>query len=115
MEDRDELGRFKPGYSGGPGRPAGSIDILSAIRRKLKECPPEEERDYLELLIEKYINDAYDSGDGVAIRDLIDRFHGKPKQTVETKNDKEAEWLDLAKELLNEPEQKTTEDSEGDT
>ena len=52
------------------------------MRRKLEECPDGDKRTYLDLMVEKYITEAYKSGDGIAVRDLIDRFNGKPVQTV---------------------------------
>lgn len=85
MEDRDEKGRFLPGYAGGPGRPPGSVSLLGILKKKLQERDPSDpdERTYADILIERYIMDALENGDGQAIRDMIDRTDGKPKQTIE--------------------------------
>ena len=97
MDERDNLGRFLPGVSGNPkGRPPGSLDILAVIRHKLESVEGEDRRALLEQKVDEYI----DSLDGPGFRDLLDRFHGKPHQTVHTDNVHEEEWIALGRDLL---------------
>jgi len=110
--ERDELGRFLPGWKGGPGRP--KFSIVSIIRNKLETVPDGEKQTVAEMMVEKYLGDAYATGDGVAMRDLIDRFDGKPKQSIETHNANEAAWIDLARELLNEADSESEAEAGGE-
>ena len=97
--DRDEHGRFVEGNPGGPGKPKGSISLVAILKRKLKEIDPEWDKETAEVLIEKYIRDALEKGDGQAIRDMMDRTDGKPTNKHEVEGsftvvfDKEDEEL----------------------
>jgi len=82
VEDtRDDRGRFKPGHSGNPaGKQPGTISLVAILRRKLEELYAETDKTVAERLIDEYIQDAMERKDGVAIRDMIDRTDGKPRQ-----------------------------------
>ena len=98
--------QFKKGQSGNPnGRPKGSISLLSMIKRELEDNPKMARR-----IVLAYLADA--EGDGVNRRDLIDRTDGKPKQTVEMSNQKDAEWLDLFREIKDEAKREAADDSD---
>ena len=71
MEDRDALGRFNPGWKGGPGRPRKGESYTDA----LVEAVTQEE--LAEMLLAK----ARD-GDMNAIKYLYDRIVGRPVETV---------------------------------
>jgi len=96
--DRDEKGHFKPGWAGGPGRPVFSL--VSIIRAKLQSVPEGEKRTFAEAMIDEYLAKVRAGADGIAVRDIIDRFDGKPKQTVRVENEREGEWLELLKPIF---------------
>ena len=94
---RDNKGRFVKGESGNPnGRP--KFSIVSIIREKLQSIPKGEKRTIAEKLIDEYIEKA----DGPAIRDMIDRIDGKPRQYIEMNNEKDAEWVEIFRDIKNE-------------
>jgi hypothetical protein len=97
-ENRDEKGRYLPGHGEpGPGRP--KFSVLSIIKEKLQSVPEGEKRSLIESLVDEYLVDIRERKDGVAVRDIIDRYDGKPKQTVHVENEKDAEWLEYLKGL----------------
>ena len=74
---------FKPGQSGNPkGKPKGSTSIISAIKRKLLETPPNEKRNYLEILTTKILKKALVDGSGPMIKLIWNYVDGLPTQTV---------------------------------
>ena len=76
--------RFKKGVSGNPnGRPVGSVSVVGEIKKKLLECPPDQTKTYLELLVARYFKQTIQDGDTQLIRDLINRVDGMPKQSNE--------------------------------
>lgn len=79
---RDEKGLFAKGNPGGPGRPEGSVSVVEAIKRKLKEVPEGKKKTYLEYLTDQIFKKAVIEGDVTMIKDLIDRVDGKPAQPV---------------------------------
>lgn len=110
-EIRDERGRFRDGNPGGPGRPIFSI--VSIIKRKLQEVPEGEAKSLVELMAEEYLNNARNKRDGPAIRDIIDRFDGKPHQTLTVNNEADTAWLEFLKSVGTEPEPEATGDPAG--
>ena len=85
-EIRDEKGRFIKGVSGNPaGKPPGSLSIIAEIKKQLDEIAEEDpqKRKKLELLVRKIILKAINDGDTAMIRDIIDRVHGKPAQSID--------------------------------
>jgi len=92
--------QWKPGQSGNPkGKPKGSLSLVTILKRKLQEIDPEWDKETAEVLIEQYIKDALEKGDGQAIRDMMDRTDGKPTNKHEVEGnftvifDKEDEEL----------------------
>jgi hypothetical protein len=110
--ERDENGRFLPGNSGGPGRPRFSI--VSIIREQLQKAGENGNKTVAQELVERYIKRTLEEGDGVAIRDLIDRFDGKPMQHIETSNEADAAWLAFWRDILDDDTEAESE-TEGDT
>ena len=64
------------------GRPVGSISVVSAIKKKLQECPEGKKKTYLHYLVEKIMKKAVIDDDVSMIKDIIDRVDGKPKQPI---------------------------------
>lgn len=89
IKRRDD-GTFKSGSVPNPdGRPEGSVSIVAALRRKLKEkypddsdAPNEERRTYLEKIIQTYFDKAIEQGDVRMLKDITDRVDGKAVKTV---------------------------------
>jgi len=92
--ERDEKGKFVPGISGNPnGRP--KFSPLSILREELQKVANEEKETFARLFIKRYLDKAIGEVDGVAMRDIIDRFDGKPKQHVIVNNEKDVEAVDV--------------------
>ena len=54
LSDRDERGMFKPGHSGGPGRPRKEPDLPAARLRQLaEECTPSDWKEICRAQIDK--------------------------------------------------------------
>ena len=95
---RNKNGQFVPGESGNPsGRRV--ISIVDIIKKQLQEVPEGEQENLATLMVRKYLQHAYETCDGVALRDIIDRIDGKPHQTITMNNEKDAEWFELFQEL----------------
>ena len=109
-EHRDEKGKFIKGYPGGPGRP--KFSPLSILREELQKVSDGERETFILDFIQKYVAKAIKDVDGVAMRDIIDRFDGKPKQSITVNNEKDAEWFSLFKELTNEVKREAEEDNQ---
>jgi hypothetical protein len=76
-DTRDGAGRFAPGNPGGPGNPfARKTARLRA--ELLKAVTKEDLRDVARALVSQAKH-----GDVPAIRELLDRLFGKPRQSVE--------------------------------
>jgi hypothetical protein len=85
---RDEKGRLLPGNTANPaGRPEGSISVVSAIKKKLQECPEGKQKTYLHYLVEKIMKKAVIDDDVSMIKDIIDRVDGKPQQRTDITTD----------------------------
>jgi len=100
---RDEKGKFLKGQSGNPkGKPKGAISIVAKLKEKLEEVPPDQQKTYLELIVDILIEKAIDRKDKDVLRDIIDRIDGKPKQTTDLNVNKEEteEALKALKEYL---------------
>ena len=75
-EDRDALGRFAPGWRGGPGNPYASM--VARWRRELYACVTDEDiRQVMRVLV-----DAAKAGSPWAINELLNRLVGKPPVVV---------------------------------
>ena len=112
--DRNDKGQWEPGQSGNPaGRPRFSL--LSIVKEELQKIAEEDKEQFARQMIREYLKDAKASNDGVAIRDLIDRVDGKPKQSLEINNELDGKWLTLFQEIKDELIEPPTEaDSQGD-
>lgn len=108
-ENRDELGRFKPGHSGNPeGKPEGTISIVGSLKKRLSEVPTGHKKTYLELLIDRILQKAISEGDSQIIKQIWNYIDGMPKQSWETKNDGSARTLvDMIKAIENSPEEES--------
>ena len=92
--ERDEKGKFISGVSGNPnGRP--KFSPLSILREELQKIAEDEKETFARRFIRNYIQRAMIEVDGVAMRDIIDRFDGKPKQHVIVNNEKDVEAVDV--------------------
>lgn len=77
---RNPDGTFMPGVVTNPnGRPKDTLSVVSAIKKKLKECPDGGDKTYLDLLITRIFKSAIDQGDVQMIKDIINRIDGMPK------------------------------------
>ena len=104
-----EMAKQKKGFAIHPeninkeGRPKGSVSLVGMIKRELEKDPELARR-----IVLAYLKDAV--MDAVNRRDILDRVDGKPKQTVEMSNTKDAEWLELFRDIKNEAQSETTDD-----
>ena len=102
---------WKPGESGNPaGRPVFSI--VSKIKAKLQGVPEGQHEALIDILIDEYINNVRKMGkmDAPGMRDLIDRFDGKPRQHVSVSDDRQEAWRGLQRDAFIQSE--TEEDME---
>jgi len=76
MEDRDEKGRFAPGWSGGPGRPKKGESFTDALREIV---------DKKELAVRLRAM-ALEDNNFVALKYIYDRLDGAPMQKTENVN-----------------------------
>ena len=72
MADRDNNGRFLPGWKGGPGRPPKGAALTDILRDKVDK----------EAIAERLIELAMKRGDITALKYIYDRIDGKPVETV---------------------------------
>ena len=73
---------FQPGQSGNPsGRPKGAISIMSHLRKALQESYEGKEEGRARMVAEAIILQAA-KGNGVALRQLLDRIDGTVTQKV---------------------------------
>ena len=78
MAERDENGRFLPGWSGGPGRPPKEKSLTSLINQ-FGEAVQENGKTRWQSVVEQMFAQALD-GDRTTQQYLIDRWEGKPTQ-----------------------------------
>jgi hypothetical protein len=64
------------------GRIRGSVSIVEAIKRQLLKVPPGQKRTHLDLIVAALFEKAIKDKDVQAIRDLINRTDGMPKQPI---------------------------------
>ena len=110
QRDRDESGKFVKGNPGGPGRPVFSI--VSIIKDELQRVPDGSDEPVIRSMVREYIADARERNDGVAVRDIIDRFDGKPKQHVAVEDERDDPWHDLVRDMWIDAKQVSEDDSE---
>ena len=93
---RDEKGKFLPGTATpSPGRPKGSISLLSMLKEWLEKQSRLVKKDgdkeivlsNAEALIEKIFKKAIDDEDVTMIKDIMDRVDGRPQQSLDVKVD----------------------------
>jgi hypothetical protein len=82
--ERDEHGRLLPGNTANPnGRPP-RFSLVALIERELrKRLDDTTDKTKAEKIVEEYIDKTLETIDGQAIRDLADRFDGKPTNKTE--------------------------------
>lgn len=83
MIERDEKNRFVKGNKGGPGKPKGSISLVSILKRKLAVIDPDSKRTYAEIFMDQVLADAATT-DGPSRKLVMQYVEGMPQQTVET-------------------------------
>lgn len=78
---RDDAGRFLPGVSGNPAGRGSTPSLVSALRAELDEREASG-RPALRAIAGRLVEMAL-AGDIRAIREVLDRLDGKPRQAVE--------------------------------
>lgn len=74
---------FKKGQPGGPGRPKGSVSLITAIKQRLSLLSEDKRRVVLEVLADQIVQDALSKGTSDANRRLILNYlEGMPRQSV---------------------------------
>lgn len=99
-DKRNPDGTFGVGNKGGPGRPPGSVSLVSILRRKVEEIPMGQVKTYAEQIIEVALENAIVRKDQRAVKDIMEYIDGKPKQPLEIEADKES--IDSLTNLLRE-------------
>lgn len=80
-ESRDELGRFKKGYSGNPnGRQPRELTIPDILREVLDEEVDGKTR--MNIIMKRVVQKAYE-GERWAVEFIANRLEGTPKQTID--------------------------------
>ena len=88
-KDRNEKGQFVGGKPGGPGRPKGTISIITAAKKVLREHP-----ERLGMIVEDLL-----TNDKLRL-ELIRQIDGMPKQSHEIQADIKSE-IELNDEQFN--------------
>src|SRR4030042_3519824 len=77
----------KKGQSGNPkGRPPGSLSLISLLKQELAETIKSrtgEEMEIARALMKKLVQRALTEDDIKAIKEILDRVEGKPRETME--------------------------------
>jgi hypothetical protein len=77
-------GRFVPGVSGNPeGRPKGTLSVTAAIKAKLLEIEPKNQKTWLEGLIMAIMNNAIVEKNPLTQKIIWEMIDGKAKQPLE--------------------------------
>lgn len=73
--------RYPKGVSGNPkGPPPGNFSLLRYLKKKLKEVPNDQKETNAEIAMNQYIK-LMKEGKPEILKDALDRFDGKPKQS----------------------------------
>ena len=73
--------RWEKGQSGNPaGRPPGSVSITAEIKKKLLEIPENQQKSYLDLLINRILKKAVVDGNDQMIKQIWSYIDGPPRQ-----------------------------------
>ncbi len=75
--------KFEKGNPGGPGRPKGSLSLVSMLKERLEKIPEGKKKTYAELFIDKVLKKSIDDEDVQAMRDVLNRVDGLPKQPLD--------------------------------
>ena len=72
------------------GRPKGSVSVVDAIRKKLKEhvkgqedMLPSEKKTYLDKLVESYLDKGINKQSDKILVDVIDRIDGRSQESID--------------------------------
>lgn len=96
----EEDGKFTKGVSGNPnGRPKGTVSIVEAMRRKLKEKVEGDKRTYLEFIVDKIFVKALVDGSERVLLDIVDRIDGKALQEIKHHEVSDDEITPLVEQL----------------
>jgi hypothetical protein len=80
---------FKRGVSGNPGGKSGAKIFTDALRLEVNRIDPKNpDRKKINALAEKLVNAALIDAESWAFQQIADRIEGKPKQVVETTDDR---------------------------
>jgi len=101
----DESGKFKKGHPKVGGKQKGSVSVVSAIKRKLEEiADSKDKKTYLDQIVEALFSKAISDKDVNALKDIINRVDGMPKQTIDSnvndKREKPEEVADIEEEAV---------------
>jgi len=103
---------FQKGIVTNPkGRPKKVNDIGRYIRKRLEKMPEGKDRRYIYYLITSLLKKGTVDGDMIAVRELLDRAYGKPKQKIEMDINPKKE-LDRIKNLIDEKHKEEPEKKE---
>ena len=86
-DKRDNKGRFTAGNKYGKGRPEGSLSLVSLLKEKLEKVPENERLSFAEAVIEALVKKAIVSEDIGAIREILNRVDGMPKESIDIKGE----------------------------
>ncbi len=89
------------------GRPRFSI--VSLVKEELLAVPEGEREEVARRKVREYVEKL----DAVGLRDLMDRFDGRPHQTLTVNNEQDGLWLEFLKSVRAESEPETTGDTDG--
>jgi hypothetical protein len=98
---RNEKGQFLPGVCGNTNRvPPAPVSIVAALKRRLAEVNPENQKTYLETMIDVIIEKGTKTKDVTMMRDIVNRVDGLPKQKIEIDADVISQKVEASEEVI---------------
>ena len=93
-DKRQPNGTFGPNNMANPnGRPKGSISIVQLIKRKAEQVPEGQRLSFAEAMVESLFKKAVRDEDLNAMKEIINRIDGMPKQQLDVKQENVFEEL----------------------